>query len=429
MRRCVRQAVFVVVSMFCVVAKAESPSVVEGSIDTGVIPERRKEQFQKSFGYAVFPMPYSLPGIGSGVSLVGGVMNAADTYTDAYGVAFVGGVRGLALGVADIHLIPETLVLDLGLSSISKATIQSYGQRGMQSDKNDYRLLELGNTEYYGGLLTATFFDRRFEVYGARYESASTLKSIRDREGAVLVETQDAPRSKGHTTLFGARIDLTDDFADPRRGFSLDITRTQSPPEDSGPDFYVMDYNASAYVPVGKRSTLAFNAFLSDAKVRRMGETDPAVLQSQEGFDCSLAPTPAQQADCLNVVNNMVANNRYGQASSLGGFSRLRSYAQGRFSGAHTMFYGTEFRWNLTDETTPFDIVVMRDVRTAIQVAFFAEVGSTADLRSDLGKDWRGSYGAGVRMVTASGVVFRADLAVGRDGAEPQVFIGYPWDL
>ncbi len=78
-----------------------------------------------------------------------------------------------------------------------------------------------------------------------------------------------------------------------------------------------------------------------------------------------------------------LAENTFGTATQLGGFSRLRSYSQGRYKGAHTLFYGTEIRWNLTDESTPYNIFVMKDVRTAVQVAAFYEIGSTADLRSD----------------------------------------------
>lgn len=394
------------------------------------LPDRRKEQFQTSFGYALFPYPYNIPGIGGGVGLVGGAMNIANTYTDAYGIIYSGDVEGMAAGVTDIHLIPRTLVLDLGFGRVNKATLQSYSARGMNTDKDDYRLIEIDNSENYGGRLTATFFERRIEVYGGWYENASKLRSIRDKDGNLIVQAQDGARDRHHTTIIGTRFDLTDDYGDPRRGVRLDISRFASPPANSGPDFAVIDYNLTGYLPIGKRNTWVFNHLRSDALVSQQGETDPAVIQQQKGIDCAdPSLTPQQQQYCIEVVNNIVANNTYGTASSLGGLSRLRSYSQGRFSGAHTQFYGTEFRWNLTDESTPFDIFVMKDIRTAFQLAVFYEVGSTADLQQDVGKTWRDSYGVGLRMVTASGVVFRADIANGHDGIASGIFIGYPWEI
>jgi outer membrane protein assembly factor BamA len=401
-----------------------------GAEDFSVLPDRRKEQFQKSYGYALFPYPYSLPGIGQGLGLVGGMMNFADTYMDAYGMIFGGDVQGIAGGLADIHFIPRTLIFDTGFGMLSKATIQSYSQRGMNTDKNDYRLLYFEDTQYYGGRLTATFFDRRFEVYGAYYEGSMKLNSIQDKDGTVLVEAQDAPRQRGSTSLIGTRIDLTDDYGDPRRGVRLDVTGSWTPPRDSGSDFYVIDYNTTAYVPLGRRSTWAFNILRSDAVVLRTGETNTTNLQTQQRINCDDPKLDTeQQKFCNEVLQNMADNNKYGTATSLGGFSRLRSYPQGRYKGAHTLFYGTEVRWNLTDETTPFDIFVMKDIRTAVQVSLFYEAGSTADIRSEVGDIWRDSYGLGLRVVTASGVVFRADMAFGREGFEPEIFIGYPWEI
>src|SRR5574341_115039 len=223
------------------------------------------------------------------------------------------------------------------------------------------------------------------------------LNSIRDKDGTVLVEAQDAPRQRGSTSLIGTRFDLTDDYGDPRRGVRFDVTRSQTPPNDSGPDFYVMDYNVTGYVPLGRRSTWAFNVLRSDAVVLRTGETNTTNLETLQGLNCSTATDPVA---CRQVIENMAANNKYGTATSLGGFSRLRSYSQGRYKGAHTLFYGTEIRWNLTDETTPFDIFIMKDVRTAVQVSLFYEAGSTADARSDVGDIWRDSYGLGLRVVT-----------------------------
>lgn len=63
-----------------------------------------------------------------------------------------------------------------------------------------------------------------------------------------------------------------------------------------------------------------------------------------------------------------------------------------------------------------------------MQVAFFYEIGSVAERPSALGETMRSSYGAGFRMVTASGVVFRADVGAGHEGIETTVIIGYPWE-
>lgn len=412
--------------MLMALTTAFLPVVVAAeSTDGPTLPERRRDQFPKEFAYAVFPYPYQLPGIGSGLSLVAGGLNINDSYTDAYGIVFTGDVKGGAVGVGDIHLIPRTLIVDAGYSTLSKASIQNYSQRGMNSDKDDYRLLEMGDSEFYGTRMTATFFDRRFEVYGAWYEGAARLDSIRDKDGNVIVEAQDAPRDRGHTTLFGARVDLTDDYPDPRRGARLDITRTHTPPRGSGPDYYVLDYNTTGYIPFGQRNTLVLNVLRSDANVTREGETDPAALQQELGLNCGVI------AECNQLIANTIANNRFGSATSLGGFNRLRSYPQGRFTGAHTLFFGSEFRWNLTDEKTPFDIFIMSAVRTAIQLAFFYETGVTSDTRSDLREsdNRRSSYGLGLRIVTASGVVFRGDVAHGEEGFNFAVFIGYPWEI
>ena len=91
-------------------------------------------------------------------------MNIQDTPIDVYGMAFGGDVRGVAAGVADLHLIPRNLIADLGYSGLSAATMQSYSVRGMNTDKNDYTNVELGDMTYYGSRLTATFYDRRLEL-------------------------------------------------------------------------------------------------------------------------------------------------------------------------------------------------------------------------------------------------------------------------
>src|SRR5712691_2316327 len=114
--------VFLAACAIC--AFAQTAIAADLYLDDLNAPERRRDQFPKDFGYAAFPYPYRLPGIGSGLSFAAAAFNIADTYTDAYGIVFTGDVRGGAAGVGDIHLIPRTLILDLGYSSISKAAFQ-----------------------------------------------------------------------------------------------------------------------------------------------------------------------------------------------------------------------------------------------------------------------------------------------------------------
>ena len=221
-----------------------------------------------------------------------------------------------------------------------------------------------------------------------------------------------------------------DDYYDPRKGFRLDVGRWWSPPaRSSDPDYYRIEYNATAYLPLGKHSTWLFNYFRSDAHVDRKGETNPLVIEKEQGLNCSdPALTAQEKADCDSIISNIIAGNTYGTATGLGGTSHLRSYPSDRYSGAHTVFYGTEIRWTLTEEAHPFDIFIAKDVRTVLQVAVFYEMGSVADRREDLGDVFRASYGTGFRMVTASGIVLRADVATGREGIETTIIIGYPWE-
>jgi hypothetical protein len=229
--------------------------------------------------------------------------------------------------------------------------------------------------------------------------------------------------------VVGARLDLTDDSIDPRRGFRLEPSLWRTPRQGSGPDFYFTDVNATAYVPVGRRSTWAFNYFRSDTHVMNKGETNTDVIAQQQGLDCAGIADAAQRAQCRQYLEAIAAQNAHGTASGLGGYARLRSYPAERYKGAHAEFFGTELRWNLTDEAKPFNIYIMKDIRTAVQVALFYEIGTVSDAPNGLWVLARHSYGTGLRVVTASGLVYRLDLAEGNEGFQPSVFFQYPWEL
>ena len=392
--------------------------------------ERRKDQFSKEPGYYFVPMPYSLPGIGEGLLIGGAYNNIADTHSDFIGFILTGDIKGFGAVSLDNHLIQNRLILDVSAQFLSKAAVRNYNQRGMSGSKDDYSVLSIDDNEFYGLRLTGTWYGRMFEVYGGVLSSETNLKEVKDRDGNLLQSASGLTNNSSTLYTLGFRFDLTDDYQDPRRGVRYQVSRWWDDRKGQQTSrFHQTEHNITGYVPVGKRSTIVLNAFKADATVTRLGETDFSTIESQQGLDCSDASLSAsEQLQCRQVVNNIIANNTYGSVSSLGGWGRLRSYPDGRYNGAHSLFYGAEFRWNLIDEFTPFDIWIAKDIRTTVQLALFYERGSIADDKNRVGDIWRKSYGIGARIVTASGLVFRADIATGDEGEEVSVIIGYPWE-
>jgi len=133
----------------------------------------------------------------------------------------------------------------------------------------------------------------------------------------------------------------------------------------------------TAYLPVGSRNTWAFNHLRSDAIVSRRARDrsgqDPGSAGDQLQRSGAHAAATAILYRC-GEPDDREQYLRHGDVARR--LRRLRSYSQGRFRGAHTRFYGTEFRWNLTDEAKPFDLFVMKDIRTSLQLAAFYEMAA-----------------------------------------------------
>jgi len=58
------------------------------------LPDRRKDQNPTQPAHLVVPLPYSKPGIGDGVVLVGTVSNVAETTADITGLLVTGDDKG-----------------------------------------------------------------------------------------------------------------------------------------------------------------------------------------------------------------------------------------------------------------------------------------------------------------------------------------------
>jgi len=195
------------------------------------------------------------PGVGTGVGAMGSHEHGRQSYRSLRRAADRRhpGRAGRRHGYPSN---PRTLILDLNAINFNKASVTNYEKRGMQTDKHDYSYLQFGNYGFSGARLTATFAERKFEVYGGGYKIQGELKqdprSQREHNRGHPEPAHVAERG------LGARDpgDMTDDYSDPRRGLRLETSRWWSPPVNSNsPDFYRMEYSATGYIPLGKRST------------------------------------------------------------------------------------------------------------------------------------------------------------------------------
>lgn len=391
--------------------------------------ERRRDQFRRDYGFYLYPIAGQIPGTGrvggAGVS----VLNMRGGDTDFTGYYIRGDIEATGAVLLDYHIVPQRLIFDAGYNDYRIASA-AYS-RGIASDPGDI-IYPRREGAYVLGQMTLTFDERRYDAYARVLSGRSRLVEVLDRNRKAFAG-MDTSWSRSPSYSLGSSLDLTDDRVDPRDGIRLEYSGSlpAGANADAGTHF-VNDYNVTAYLPMRKWDTLVFNLFHSRAHVISEGLTDYALLQQRYGLNCGQYPAGPERTACesteANLLGVMLANNRSGTASPLGGTQRLRSFDNGRFHAARALSYGVEYRWNLTDERVPFDFYVAKGVRTGIQLAAFWERGMVAERFSDLHRDGRNSYGVGARVIL-SGVIIRFDVARGREGAQSQLFITYPWSM
>jgi hypothetical protein len=390
--------------------------------------DRRKDQFPVSPAHLVVPLPYSYPGVGEGFFLMGNFSNVLETTTDFLAMYVTGDAGGYILQLDEAPIVDRRLYAKLYYQNINKAVVNQYDTRGMDNTgKDDYTLIEATLALEKNAEINLTFFDRRLNFLYQYSDHAFEVTAIRDHNG-VLIKSLDQPyRGESSDESYGISVDLTDDYLDPLKGMRFNLHYKDFPAKIAAdPSFYVTTYNLSYYMPTLETDTLVFNYFQSDAHVTRKGNTNPTDIRQELGFNC--APLDIQCLDSEQKLVDVFINSRtYGTSASLGGKERLRSYPQGRFQGGHSAFLGMEYRWNFKQEVAPFNYLFWKDVRTGLQVAFFGEAGSVSERAGDLWQETRYSYGTGLRLVAASGSVYRADIAYGNEGSELTVFFMYPW--
>lgn len=392
------------------------------------IPERRKDQNPTQPAHLFVPLAYSKPGIGEGLVVLATASNVAGTTADISGVVVTGDAGGTIINGSEVPLYSDVLFVDFILQDINRASVNHYSTRGIDdTGAEDYTLLDLSVADESNIELNLTFFERRLNLYYLYKKFEYQIDSVRDNTGSIISQFSQPLVSSGNNSGLRFSADLTDDYLDPRRGLRVDLTyRDNEAGNVNEPDFYTLDYNFLGYLPVGKRDTLVLNYYQSDAHVQRQGNTDPASIRSELATNCVPTDTTCLTTE-QELVDNYINARTYGTSTQLGGDLRLRSFPQGRYQGAHTAFIGAEYRWNFKQEAKPFDYYIWKDVRTALQIAFFAEVGTVSETSAQLWDETRHSYGAGFRLIAASGAVYRFDFALGREGPEQILIFEYPW--
>ncbi|MCW8917364.1 MAG: BamA/TamA family outer membrane protein [Gammaproteobacteria bacterium] len=390
-------------------------------------PERRSEQFPTDNAYLLVPLPYSMPGIGEGYFLMGYFSNMFGTTADGFITRVGGDAEGWVTQFDEVPLYKKTLFFNVMDQRISKAAVNNYKSRGMNTGKDDYNIVEVNQADERHLGLTLSLFERRLEFTSSHNSSNFALTYIRDKDGNVISAFAPPYRQESSSWLHGLTLDLTDDHQDPRKGLRLGLSYRDNPAQTANdPDFYTLDTSLSLYLPVFSNDTVALNYYQSDANVTREGQTDPTAIRTELGFNCDPLDSSCLQAE-QEIVDSFILQRSNGTATSLGGNDRLRSYPRGRFYGSHMAFLGVEYRMNFAREAKPFNYFIWKDVTTSLQLAFFAETGTVAEASSGLWQEQRTSYGIGGRLLSASGSVYRADYAVGDEGSEVTLFFYYPW--
>jgi len=141
--------------------------------------DRRREQFNKQYGQLFVPLPYSLPGLGTGLLFIGNFGNILDTTTDIAAIGGIGDAEFIFTFLDELFLAPDLLYLQYLRAHGFKFALQQYSSRGMNTSKNDFKY-GIGNSwDLNAPTLKLTFMDRMLEIgLGINKQSGTFQKFV-----------------------------------------------------------------------------------------------------------------------------------------------------------------------------------------------------------------------------------------------------------
>ena len=393
-----------------------------------IVPERREELSKTDKGFLAFPIYTHIPGIGStvGFGLLG--TNLFNSKTQAVATVLTGDSNADVVGIREIHLIKDTLILNF-FAYTTRIPSQIFDRGTDSSPDNNFYLV---NKEYGGSTeVDLQFWERRIQFNGILGASRIRTTGVNNSDG-LGYNNSDGRESDSMGLTLNFQLDLTDDNVDPRKGFNLQVVRDSTDIFDGlRSRFYTVTYDATGYIPLPHHSTWVFNAYRSGAVVTNHNTSTASDLHSGLNLACSGIADATARATCQATedlrVQERFNENQYGTSTPLGGTGQMRGFPSGRFRGSQSIFYATEIRWNLSTDDKKFDMGFIKGTRSLIQIAPFYELGASADPPNAVeNAKLHASYGVGFRF-GFSGTLLRADIAMSDEGPQFTVYLGYPF--
>jgi hypothetical protein len=414
--------------------------------------ERRKEKDTDEISYFLYPLAYSVPGVGSGEGAGGTITNLIGGGSTLSLLRIRGEMEVDSIVATDMPIFTQHFTFSFFYADGRKGGFAFY-DRGAESTEEPEFTLKFEATIARAYEFRLKLFEEQLEFYSG-YAIAFPLIDIDESDfGTSISNLDELPPEEQEEVIAtfvknflmyiglvnivirrdGLYLDYTDDRIDPREGVRLQYEHWGFEGEGLT-NFWVEDYSLTAYFPNDDLSSvLVANLFYSQSAVIKPLEYNEGTFY-QECLDDSKkggskTDGVSDETACRGVQRGIEdfleteADNS--NATSLGGPTRLRSYPVGRFHDRYSFFAGLEYRMYLMEHTTPFDFILEKGVFEAAQIAFFYEIGQVApDNDASLFNDFKHSSGMGLRLIFSS-VVLRADYATGGEGEETTIFIGY----
>lgn len=428
-----------------------------------LLVKRRAAQTNPEISYIVYPLAYSIPGVGTGYGIGGTVTSLLGDNSTASIASLRGEWEVDTAILTGIPLFTQHLTLSALYANAKNGGFAFYG-RGTDSPSTPEFTLFFERVTTYGVEFGLNFFDRQLEFYGGVLAADLELddeKSLGEQI-AKIAQSNDPDEQREEianvyrnfflyidlqSLLFyrgGFLVDLTDDRIDPRTGYRFQYERLIAGVKDFK-GFHIDDYSLTGYFPTSKKlkSVIVGNFFLSTSTVTQPSGTNTLLKlfagdedgnYSQEICEREFSGIQAEigasaQTFCEGIsqaIDDYIeTESRVANSTSLGGPQRLRSYPISRFHDSYSFFTGVEYRYYFLEEVKDFDFIIQKGVFEGLQLAAFYELGNVSrKLDGTLFENLKYSVGGGVRLLLSS-LVLRADYATGAEGGEFTAIIGY----